>query len=265
MPWYEQVPAVTFDVDCEGGPHDITWSQGEVVLGQHPEVAAERALVALGGVKPKCLEILDLWELAIRDGGFIEEWAPWHTADRQRRWWLVTALERLRSEGVQDFLYDLPREQAAKMGEASVTLPHEFLDRAMATVVDAADQRGWDVNPALSRHLAEATRLRARRAFVKALSNQRPAIPSPALIPFRCQIELLEEPQVRGCLAGRDSSVEISLHPHWLSRVWARGVAVYDGRFTVNASETKDSVVLTQVHWTGNESKLDPHITTHQL
>ena len=29
------------------------------------------------------------------------------------------------------------------MGEVVTTLPHEFLDRAMATVVDAGDRRGW--------------------------------------------------------------------------------------------------------------------------
>ena len=265
MPWYEQVPPVTFDVDCEGNRHSITWSQGNIVLQQHPEIDAEKALVALGGVKPKCLEVFDLWQLAVLDGGFIEEWAPWHYSDRQRRWWLRTALERLRSEGVQDFLYDLPRERALKMGEVSVTLPHEFLDRATAAVVDAADQRGWDFTPSLSRHLAEATRLRARRAFVKAVSHQRPSIPSPALIPFRCHINLSEESWVRGYLSGRDSHVEVSLHPRWLSRVWARGVAVHKGRFTVDASETDDSVSLTQVEWTDKGNKLDPELMTSQL
>lgn len=265
MPWYDQVPAARFDVDCEGDRHTVTWSRGQIILEQHPLIDTEKALIALGGVRPKCLDVLELWESAVRDAGFIEEWAPWHTADRQRRWWLTTALERLRSEGVQDFLYDLPRERAVKMGEVSVTLPHEFLDRAMATLVDAGDKRGWDFNPALSRHLAEATRLRARRAFVKALTNQRPAVPSPALIPFRCQIELSGEPSIRGCLSGRDSRIEISLHPRWLSRVWARGVSVHDGRFTVDTYENKNSVLLTQIEWVPNGNKLNPRLARYQL
>ena len=265
MPWYDQVPAVSFEVDCEENRHTITWSGGQIILEQHPQIDAEKALVALGGAKPNCLNVFELWEFALRDAGFIEEWAPWQTADRQRRWWLRTALERLRSEGVQDFLYDLPRERAVKMGEASVALPHEFLDRAMATVVDVRDQSGWDFGPALSRHLAEATRLRSRRAFVKALTNQRPAVPSPALIPFKCEIELHGEPWIHGCLSGRDSSIEISLHPRWLSRVWARGVSVHNDRFTVDATEQKDSVLLTQVEWVPNNGKLDPHLTTCQL
>ena len=76
MAWYDGVADSNFDVDCEGQRHTICWSNGEVVLTHHPDVQAEKTLVALGGRKPRCLEIFELWELAVSDGGFIEEWAP---------------------------------------------------------------------------------------------------------------------------------------------------------------------------------------------
>ena len=265
MPWYDGVAETNFDVDCEGIRHTITWSAGELFLTHHRDVEAEKTLVALGGRKPRCLEIFELWESAVSDGGFIEEWAPWYEADHQRRWWLKTALERLRSEGVQDFLYDLPRDRAMQMGEVITTLPHEFLDRAMATIVDAGNQRGWDFAPAVSRHLSEATKLRARRSFVRALTHQRPAIPNPALVPFVCHIDLSHEPMIEGQISGRNSRIEIRLHPRWLSEVWARGLSVHRGRFTVSITEDSSNVILTQVEWVERLQGFEPQIIRTQL
>lgn len=265
MPWYDHAVDASFDVDCEGQRHTITWSTGELQLIHHPDIRAEKTLVALGGPKPRCLEIFELWELAVSDGGFVEEWAPWHEADHQRRWWLKTALERFRSEGVQDFLYDLPRDRAMKMGEVVTTLPHDFLDRAMATVVDEGHQRGWDFAPAVSRHLSDATKLRARRSFVRALSHQRPAIPNPALLPFVCHVDLSKEPTVKGKISGRNSRIEMLLHPRWLSEVWARGVSVHRGCFTISVSEKTDCVTLTQIEWVETRSGFEPHLTQNQL
>ena len=151
------------------------------------------------------------------------------------------------------------------MGEVVTTLPHDFLDRAMATVVDAGDTRGWDFSPSLNRHLTEATKLRARRSLVQALTNQRPAVPNPALIPFNCIVEPVGIPSVSGRLSGRDSRIKICLHPRWLSRVWARGVSVYGGRFTVDVTEQGEVSVLRQVDWLEAENGLHPQLINHQL
>ncbi|MBM44714.1 MAG: hypothetical protein CL458_00525 [Acidimicrobiaceae bacterium] len=265
MPWHQGVSDTLFEVECEGHRHTVVWSAGEVFLPDHPNIGAEKVLVALGGSKPRCLDVLDLWDFALSDGGFIEEWAPWHKADHQRRWWLKTALERLRSEGVQDFLYDLPRDKAVKMGEVVTTLPHDFLDRAMAAVVDAGNQRGWDFSPSMNRHLTDATKLRARRSLVQALANQRPSVPNPALIPFNCTVDLSGTPAVSGRLSGRESHVEISLHPRWLSHVWARGVSVHADRFTVDLTEHKGISTLHQVEWSKEGHELKPSLTQRQL
>ncbi len=151
------------------------------------------------------------------------------------------------------------------MVEVITILPHDFLDRAMASVVDAGDKRGWDFAPSLNRHLTEATKLRARRSLVQALTNQRPAVPNPALIPLNCVVEPLRVPSVEGQLSGRDSHIKICLHPRWLSRVWARGVSVYGGRFTVDVTEQGEVSVLRQIEWLEAESGLLPHLISHQL
>lgn len=250
MPWYDRVPPVTFETECEGHRHTITWREGQLSLDEHPEPDAERALVALGGSVPRCVRILDLWDAAVADGGFVEEWAPHHDADHKRRWWLRTALERLRSEGVQDFLFDLPRERAATMAEAAVTLPHELLDRAAGSVVDTADRAGWEVEPALVGHVAEAVRLRLRRAFVSSLEGAVGQARSAALVPFRGRVGLHVSPSFEGLLAGRGSWANATVQPSWLSRVWARGVAVHEGRLTLDAVEVAGIVTMRQVQWT---------------
>jgi len=250
VPWFDRVPSVTFEAECEGQRHEITWEAGTLRLSHHPEPDAERALVALGGRIPRCVEILDLWDAALDDGGFVEEWAPNHDADHKRRWWLRTALERLRSEGVQDFLFDLPRDRASTMCEATITLPHELLDRAAGSVVDAADRSDWDVEPQLVTHVAEAVRLRLRRAFVASLGGQMGQVRSAALVPFRGLVGMAVEPALEGRLAGRGSSAVARVQPSWLSRVWARGVAVHEGRLTLDAVEVAGIVTLRQVEWT---------------
>jgi hypothetical protein len=249
VPWFDRVSPVTFETECEGSRHTLTWRAGQLHLDQHPEPDAERALVALGGRIPRCVEILDLWDAAVADGGFLEEWAPHHNADHRRRWWLRTALERLRGEGVQDFLFDLPRDRAMVMAEASIALPHELLDRAAGAVVAAADRDSWEVEPSLVTHVAEAVRLRLRRSFVTSLDGTMGMARSAALVPFRCKVGLRVRPGVEGRLAGRGSQVVATVQPSWLSRVWARGVAVHDGRLTLDALEVAGIVTLRQVDW----------------
>lgn len=253
VPWSDQAEPVSLAVECEGTPHTLTWRRGRLELEDHTDPDAERVLVALGGRTPPCLELLELWDHAINDGGFIEEWWSHLDADHSRRWWLRAALERLKSEGVQDFLYDLPRNRAARMCEAAITLPHPMLDRAAGTVVDIADQTGWQIDRLLIGHINDGVRLRARRAFVESVAGAMGQTRSAPLIPFSCTVGIDVAPHAQGVLDGRRSKVEITLPSAWLSRVWARGVAIYDGRLTVEASEDADTpgqVTLTQITWT---------------
>jgi len=54
--------AVSTTVRCNGHMHRIVLTKsGRLVLVDHPDLKAERALVALGGKKCRCLEVLDAW------------------------------------------------------------------------------------------------------------------------------------------------------------------------------------------------------------
>ena len=80
-----------------------------------------------------------------------------------------------------------------------------------------------------------------------------------------CHVDLSLESAVEGQIAGRDSRIEIRLHPRWLSEVWARGLAVHCGRFTVSISEELGNVTLTQVQWVEGHKRFEPRLTRIQL
>ncbi len=249
MHWTERIPSASFDVQCEGSNHKVVWSEGKLLLCAHPEVDAEKALIALGGKTPHCLQILDLWESAVSDGGFIEEWAGCFKTDKRRRWWLSTALDRLKSEGVQDFLHDLPRARAQKMCEVTIGLPHEFLDLAAVTVVAQADEGLRDLDEYLLTHSTHAVQMRSRRSFVLTLQAHESSFRSPALIPFQCLVNNDVTPTITGVLAGKNSNVLLTLRPSWLNRVWARNLAIYEKRLTIDAVSQEHKLYLSQVEW----------------
>jgi len=250
MPWYDRVPDQTLAVECEGRTHQLRWAAGHIALDDHPDQDAERVLIALGGAAPHCVELANLWNDAITDGGFLEEWSTYLDTDRRRLWWLGTALERYRNEGVQDFLYNLPRARAHRMCEVILAFPHRFLDIAVGHVIERLDAESWDIGRPELAHIAEAIRLRARRAFVASLKPLRSHARSAALVRLRCRVSFDDSPKCEGRLDGKHSQVSLNLSPGWLGNVWARGLAVHNGRFTVDVSEAGDgTVTLSQVVW----------------
>ena len=61
--WYRRVPWLDVLVDCGGVQHTVRWRRGRLVLLDH-DVAAERAVAALGGDPCACVGVLDVWRRA---------------------------------------------------------------------------------------------------------------------------------------------------------------------------------------------------------
>ena len=61
--WYRRVPRVDIPVACGGVEHTVRWRRGRLVLLDH-DVAAERAVAALGGDPCACVGVLDIWRRA---------------------------------------------------------------------------------------------------------------------------------------------------------------------------------------------------------
>jgi hypothetical protein len=58
--WRTLAPAET-EIDCGDGRHVIRWENGTLALPAHADAGAEMVLAALGGDKPGCVELAELW------------------------------------------------------------------------------------------------------------------------------------------------------------------------------------------------------------
>ncbi|MDA3040377.1 MAG: hypothetical protein O3C27_12790 [Actinomycetota bacterium] len=235
MRWTDAARELVLDVACSSdgraAPHRIRWVEGEVRLDQHPDVDAELALVAFGGEELPCVALHRLWNDAIRDGGFVGEWAE-GDFDAARRWWLTMALERMRTEGFHEFLRDLPLPRARRMGQFLTAFPDEWIDRAACHVADAPP--GNDRVLTLLR--AGAAR-RLRHAFALAVGGQQVPLGAAALVPLAVSVSRAGagEPEcsVEGRLAGRNSWAQLAVSDRWLPDVWATGRSVVDGHLVL--------------------------------
>ena len=81
--WPRGVAPMRVAVRCQGSTHHVLWRRGAFVLEDH-DVAADAIVVALGGERPPCLELLRSWRL-----GYVEVEQPRRSAG------LVRALSSL--------------------------------------------------------------------------------------------------------------------------------------------------------------------------
>ncbi len=232
-------------------------------MRDHADPDAERALVALGGTAPPCLELLQLWELAIADGGFLEEWVDDAHLDAVRLSWLQMALERLRNEGFHEFLRSIPATRAEPMGRFLRQFPRPWLDRAAATVSESildGDGVLCDRAPPL---LRSAAAQRVRRAFVasvgRAASNGL-SLGAAALVPLVVEVGA-GRLEVTGRLSGPGRGVSIRVDERWLHTVWAAGAAVVDDLLVLRLDDPRTgssdgTSIATVVDWTTGEPAL---------
>ena len=220
----------------------------------HPDPEAEVAMVALGGEEPPCLALLNLWTLAVADGGFLEEWADDAHLSPARLSWLHMALERLRNEGFHEFLRSIPTSRAEPMGRFLHRFPRPWLDRAAATVAEAVVDGDGVVCDNAAGWLRAAAAQRVRRAFVTSVGGHESGLTlgAAALVPLTVHVGSAAngEGGIEGRLRGPGRSVVIAVDRRWLHAVWAAGAAVIDGRLVL-ALESADchTAVATVVTW----------------
>lgn len=231
--WTATAAEVDLAVACGPDRHRLVWRRGEVILADHPDLAAERALVALGGPEPACLGRLRLWHEAVADGGFLAEWVDEAHLGDARLSWLGMALERLRMEGFHEFLRHLPPARAERMGQFLHRFPRPWLDRA-ACAVSSALVDGGRVRCVLAPELVtQAVAHRLRRSFVDSIGGRLVAWGAAALVPLTITVSPDGTTAVAGTVTGPGRGVALTVGPDWLHRVWGAGAAVVDGRLVL--------------------------------
>ncbi|MEZ5407330.1 MAG: hypothetical protein R2761_04845 [Acidimicrobiales bacterium] len=248
--WTATAPELHLEVVCGADRHRLVWQRGAMVLSHHPDLAAERALVALGGPQPACLARLQLWQDAVVDGGFLAEWVDEAHLGDARLSWLGMALERLRLEGFHEFLRHLPPGRAERMGQFLHRFPRPWLDRA-ACAVSAAVVDGAGVRCGLAPELvAQAVAHRLRRSFVDSIGGRLTAWGAAALVPLAITVASGDDTvSVEGTATGPGRSVALSVGPGWLHRVWGAGAAVIDGHLVLALDQQPGGSRATVVVW----------------
>lgn len=257
--WADSAPPVDLVVRCGGNEHRLVWERGAVRMLDHPEPDAERAMVALGGAEPPCLALLGLWELAIADGGFLEEWVDDANLSPVRLSWLGMALERLRNEGFHEFLRAIPSARAEPMGRFLHRFPRPWLDRAAAAVSESIVDGEGVVCDHAYQLVCNAAAQRVRRAFVASVggpSSSGLSLGAAALVPLAVEVRA-GAPTIGGRLSGPDRGVTIGIDDRWLHAVWAACAAVIDGQLVL---ELDGAGAATVVSWKAGEPATETRV-----
>jgi hypothetical protein len=93
MSWYLSLPPAETQVPCGTATHAVRWEAGRLTLPAHPDAEAEMVLGALGGDKPGCVTLAEIWarhagDLAVLAAG------PRFAADRVTVSWRDVAEEQ---------------------------------------------------------------------------------------------------------------------------------------------------------------------------
>jgi hypothetical protein len=143
------------------------------------------------------------------------------------------------------------------MGRVLAMLPPAMVDRAAMAVAWRLEA---DPDPSLAEPLAEAVGRRLRRAFVASVGGLG-GVQTAALVPFRCRVE--DSPAaVTGRLAGRSSSIAVTVAPSWLAHVWARQVTLVGGATVLAVAERDGGLEATLLEWRPAASGLEPRLRT---
>ncbi len=223
--WADELAEVSLALPCSGEVHHLRWRAGRVRASAHRDLAGEEGLAAFGGALPACVDAVATWRRAVADGGFLAEWCDHDLDDAVYRHHLQVAMNRLRTEGVQDLFRTLTPRQAEAMGRFLLRFPQSWIDRAALGVIRRHRHDGPGAG--LSGFTRRAVQVRARTAFVASLARWHPAVRPAALVPFECVVTPWDStPYVTGVLDGTASWCRVGLSPRWLVEVWGPGRAL---------------------------------------
>ena len=212
--WYEHVAPVSALIPCEGEQHRITWRWGKLKLDDH-DLGGERAMLSLGGEANACLRALQLWgdQFGLRP----------------------EIMGRMRTH----------------MGDAAALMPAE-LDVPRKAGMALSLERAWR----RSRYFDEQGRMIERQLKDVAVPALRAHLTAEKA---RVGSRMIRLATVRHVAAGRAHLVEgqmdsvsvsatAQLSSDWIVHVWARGLAVVDGAFVLEATP-EASPAVRAVRW----------------
>jgi hypothetical protein len=271
--WFLSLPPAEALVPCGAGTHAVRWEADRLVLPAHPDAEAELVLAALGGDRPRCVEVAETWDRRADDLDVLltgprsladEVTIDWDEPEERRLSWLGMSPRLAPSIGYSGAGRAGPgRLRPTKGPQGGIRLPEE-LERRLQARIEVLQLLA--LGPAFQFRLAGAVtsawsadcraedRVRRRPELAAALTGRLApaaaewlgidpdAVTATPLDPPRQQVRPDEPvrsaaPSAWGTLAvtgtGAGRLLRASLPVGWLASVWACGLAVVDGHLVV--------------------------------
>jgi len=224
--WHHGVPSVSVTIDCLGERHRLTWRRGRLTAADHDE-SAERIVIALGGAKAPCLEILDLWRA------------------KKEPYMLGVGVDLEIAES------DEHRAFAERLGaplHAISALPPAMRARCIAALATGI-ARFRDPGDLGEQQRRRATEILATRAISSSLVawHRRATVRWSAVAP---QVSVTDgAPFVRRSDRGPGGRIDAAVPMSWLVEVWGRDLAIVDGCFVLSADVTASRAEVLALRW----------------
>ncbi|HVE91279.1 MAG TPA: hypothetical protein VNE62_03115 [Actinomycetota bacterium] len=260
MRWSHLVAPVTAELECSGGVHVVEWCRGRLRVRDH-DIAAERALTAMGGEPPLCLDVLDAWPWSGEEVELLD-----FLASGRSRPGLVTSRAQLiarltqvqgqltsRLAGGQHVSAAPIRSRLEKELRLGLLqrLPPKLVDLLAVTLVVGCERRWWyddAFRQSYGKQFQRVLEARALPLLEAGLSvigrrlGPRTSLACWVLPPG-------EQATLTGWAVSGGAGAALSLPLSWLPTVWARGIAFVNGCFVLEAEPVPDRVRVRAVRW----------------
>lgn len=275
MNWYLSLPSAQAQVPCGSETHAVRWDSGRIMLPAHPDAEAEVVLAALGGDKPRCLEVAQTWAGHVSDLDVLmtgprsladQVTVGWDDADEHQASWfgLPPGISRNRP-GKRAGQPPVPGAQVPMravagrgglLGTSALAgrIPEDLLRRVQARIevlhlLALGPAFQFRLAGTVAAAWANGLDAAGRRPELTAALTGRlaPAVAQwLGISPDLVTATLVETPAASWdelswgeleVTGGPDRRVRASLPVGWLASVWACGLAVVDGHLVVAVEE----------------------------
>jgi hypothetical protein len=253
-PWWTDLSAAQMSLPCGDGEHRLRWEEGRLTAVDHPDVDRERALVALGGERVACLDLLEAWNAHTEDLDLLVL-AARGPSDR--------LLEPELDDGVRySGSYNRRPAFTALSSPGGRGGPGRRGGWTMYQPLNAGGSHGHDLTLARLANLSDGLTTRLVATVIATWTDRirdrddRVAAARPALhaalygrvlaTAYALGVQSLEldvvmiEAQARRSVSTQDGRIRCELPFNWLGDVWVRGLATALGHLCLNV-ETAQS------------------------
>jgi hypothetical protein len=234
-------------VPCAQGTHTLRWDRGTIHLPSHPDAEAELVLAALGGEKPGCVRLAEIWGRHTDDLSVLAIW-PRGIDDPVKVDWDNVPDPQSPGQPSWSTLSGGPMPRLRGQPSPGRAAMQAEMDRAAQRTADMLSllALGPGFQLRLSGHVAAAHAAEPTNALEVALEGRLALVAEKwiGIDPDQVKASLQSGGSLSGAgwgsagMSGRGEERELTfvLPPGWLASVWACGLALVGRQLVVGVT-----------------------------